>query len=200
MELNREWLEAVGLDTESGLSFTGKEEKLLSAVQRFHGNYEKNRAKVEETLASGDTYNLMITVHALKSNAKMIGASMLSKGFEELETAARNGDEDTLRDKTPEVLKAYGDLIEKLSPIGEAGPLKASDEIGAEEARRIAGELTETLDDFNDDLSKKLIRRLKGYPFRATQAEMLGKAYAFADDFMYDEALEIIKELIPFIE
>ena len=58
----------------------------------------------------------------------------------------------------------------------------------------------EALDDFDDDLSAELVAKLGGYPFRITQRQKLKKAADLISDFMYDEAAELIKEIIPSIE
>ena len=69
-----------------------------------------------------------------------------------------------------------------------------------EAARRTADELLTALDDYDDELSKELALKLSCYPFRITQRDLLHKAGSFIDDFMYDEAAEIIKEIYPDIE
>ena len=55
-------------------------------------------------------------------------------------------------------------------------------------------------DDFDDDLSKQLATKLAGYPFRMTQADKLKEAIAYIDDFMYDEAAQLIREIGQTIE
>ena len=190
-------LAEAGLDTQAGLGYTGTAEKYISAVQRFYNNYEKNSKAVYEYFLSGDYENYMITVHALKSNAKMLGASELSGYFEALENAAREGNTDYISDHTADVMTAYENLVERLKPVGEMTQVHAADEISAEEARSVADKLLEALDDFDDDLSKELAAKLSGYPFRLTQKELLKKAAGFIDDFMYDEAADIIKEIVP---
>ena len=44
------------------------------------------------------------------------------------------------------------------------------------------------------------MNKLSGYPFRITQKEKLKEAIGFVDDFLYDEAAEIIKEIYETIE
>ena len=200
MDYDIAWLAKVGLDTKAGLDYTGNEERYMSAVQRFYNNYEKNRAKVETCFKDKDYENYMITVHALKSNAKMIGAMKLSSEFEELETASRNNDFQVVEAKTNPVLSDYESLIESLKPIGDMEEVHAADEISGEEAIKTADELIEALDDFDDELAKKLVQKLSGYPFRITQRDRLKEAAAFINDFMYDEAAEIIKEIYTGIE
>lgn len=200
MGMDITWMKEAGLDTQTGISYTGREDKYISAVQRFFKNHGKNRAKVEEYYEARDYENYMIIVHALKSNAKMIGATSLSGVFETLEAAARDNDIGVIDDLTPKAIKEYDELIERLSPINDVGDARAADEISADEALKVAEKLLEALDDFDDDEAKKLAVRLSGYPFRMTQADRLKEAIGFIDDFMYDEASEIISQIIPEIE
>jgi hypothetical protein len=102
--------------------------------------------------------------------------------------------------KTLDTLKNYEELIKKLSPIGQMDKVSAAGEISAEVAKATADELLVALDDFDDELSKKLAAKLSGYPFRITQRDRLQDAIGLIDDFMYDEAAEIIKEIYPSIE
>ncbi len=194
------WLSETGLDTETGISYTGGQDKYISALQRFYKNYEKNRAKVCEYLQAKDYENYMITVHALKSNAKMIGARDLSTLFETLETAARNNEIGLIEPQNEVALKEYDELIQKLAPIGSMGDVRAADEISAEVARETVDRLLEALDDFDDEEAKRLTKVLSGYPFRLTQTEKLKEAAAFIEDFMYDEAAGIIRQIAPAIE
>ena len=189
-------LEDAGLDVSKGIGYTGNEEKYISAIQRFYRNHEKNRLKIEEYLAAEDYENFMITVHAMKSNSRMIGALTLGDMFEELETAARSGNTGLIDHKTPSVLSAYDDLIEKIRPLGEMDTVKPADEISAEEALTTANKLLTALDDFDDELSKELALKLTGYPFRITQKELLTQAIGYINDFLYDEAAEKIREII----
>ncbi|MBQ6441965.1 MAG: hypothetical protein IJJ13_05170 [Lachnospiraceae bacterium] len=200
MEHDFTWLSRIGINTEDGIAYTGGKEKYLSALQRFYKGYEKNRAKVEDFFRSKDDENYMITVHALKSNAKMIGASELSAQFERLESAARDGDSDVIAAQTEPTLKAYEDLVKQLSPIGEMEKITAAGEISAEEARETARLLLAALDDFDDEASLSLVKKLSGYPFRLTQKELLKKAEGLIGDFLYDDAAAVIQEISGAIE
>ncbi len=194
------WLNETGLDIKSGLDYTGGTDKYLSAIKRYRDNHEKNKDMILNSLGSKDYESFTITVHALKSNSKMIGAMRLGKEFEELETAARNGNTEAVEKNTKPALDLYDDLIAKLSPIDSLGEVHAVDEISAEIARETADRLLEALDDFDDDLSKELVSKLSGYPFRITQKEKLKEASAYIEDFLYDEAAEVIKQIYSSIE
>lgn len=200
MDIDISFLENIGLDTKSGMEYTGGRDKYIVMLQRFYKNFEKNRDRLDEYYASSDLENYMIVVHALKSNAIMIGASDLGSSFEQLEKASREGDITFVQEHTAPALAAYKDLIEKLKPIGDVEQVHVPGEIDGNEAKKVAEDLMKALDDFDDTLSKELAAKLMCYPFRFTQRDRLGEAIGFIDDFMYDEALEIIKEIYPNIE
>lgn len=200
MSMDFTFLKDAGLNVEKGMDYTGGEEKYLSAIQRYYKNFEKNKAKVAEFLADEDYESYMITVHALKSNSRMIGAMDMGDAFEELELSAKDGRADLILQNNDFIMQAYEELIEKISPVGEMGEVKAADEISAAEARETADRLLEALEDFDDDLAKELAGKLSGYPFRMTQKDKLNKAIEYINDFLYDDAAEIVKEIIPGIE
>ena len=192
MDYDLAMLIETGLDTVTGIGFTGNEEKYIAAVQRFYRNHEKNSAKIQEFYEAKDYENYCITVHALKSNARMIGADSLSQLFEELEKAAKEGDTDTIERKTAPALSEYAGLVGKLEPVAGHTEIHPLDEI--------SDELLAALDDYDDELSKELASKLSSYPFRITQSNKLTEASGYIDDFMYDEAADLIREIYPHIE
>lgn len=194
------WLEEKGISVKDGIGYTGNEDKYVSALQRYFKNYGSNKNAVEELLAAGDTEGYAIKVHSLKSNSKMIGAAKLAEAFEELELAAKAGDAAFINEKTGTALQLYTDIIEIIRPIGEMQSISVAGEIGADEARKTVEQLLAALDDFDDELSASLVRKLRGYPFRITQKEMLNQAADAIGDFMYDDAAEIIREIASSIE
>ncbi len=193
-------IQAAGLDINQGLMYTGGEDNYISAVQRFYKSYTKNLSKIRDHYINRNYNDYMISIHALKSNAKMIGAGMLSRAFEELEMAAKAGDIELVETKNAPVLQMYEKLIERLKPIGESEEVHPADEISGEEAREVAMQLVSALDDFDDNLAKELAEKLSGYPFRINQREKLKEAAGYIDDFMYKEANDIIHDIYPAIE
>ena len=162
------------------------------AIARALGDLSENA----EYHAAKDYENYAITVHALKSNSKMIGAGELSLLFEELETAAKRGDTLTIENKTFSALSDYADLAGKLEPLFGQEEIPAVGEISAEEAQQTAHELLAALDDFDDELSKKLVLKLGGYPFRSSQRDKLANAFNYIYDYQYENAEELIRELL----
>ena len=194
------FLDEKGIDTRTGIEFTGNKEKYISALKRYFNGFEDNSRKISELYEKSDMDNYSITVHALKSNSRMVGAMALAELFEKLEIASREGGITYVRENHNKMLEAYRDFVELIRPVGEADVAPPADEIGAERAKEIASELLEALDDFDDEKSKELAVKLSGYPFRLTQKDLLSKAIKLIDDFMYDDAAGIIKEISETIE
>lgn len=200
MEYDINYLKGLGVDTDKGLEYTRSDDKYLSAIQRYYKSYDNNLSKLTEFYNNKDYKNYCIVVHSLKSNSKMIGINSLANSFEELEIAANNRDYNTINKRHLLVLEEWGEFISKLKPIGEMKLIKPEDEITSSEAKEVTRELLIALDDFDDELSSELIHKLSGYPFRLTQRELLDKAIEYVEDFLYDDAAEIIKEITPEIE
>lgn len=200
MSFDFTWLKEKGINVENGLAYTGGEEKYASALQRYLKGYEKNRKTIEDLLQSKDIEGYAIRVHAMKSNSRMIGADGLAAAFEELELAVARGDADYIEGSTGEALDQYDEVIRIIEPAGELGEVQPPDEISAGAAKEMAEQLLEALDEFDDEQSAELAAKLQGYPFRITQMEKLKKATELINDFLYDEAAELIKEIVPTIE
>ena len=194
------FLDEKGISTKDGIGYTGNQEKYISAIQRYFKGYENNKTQVMDYLEASDLENYCIKVHSLKSNSRMIGASALSSAFEELETASRNNDLETVKAKTEPALKMYSEVIEILRPLGEAEAVKISGELSVDEAKKTAEALLNALDDFDDALSLELAGKLSNYPFRITQKQRLREATDNIRDFLYDEAAELIREIVPSID
>lgn len=200
MDYDLNSLKEVGVDVDKGIEYTRSEDKYLSAIQRYYKSYSINRDKLEGFYENKDLNDYRIVAHSLKSNSRMIGLNDMADSFELLENAANNNDIDTINNNHLSVLDNYNKCINMLKPIGEMKLVKPEDEISSIEAKETATKLLEALDDFDDELSSELIHKLSGYPFRITQRKLLDKAIAYVEDFLYDDAAAIIKDLENTIE
>ena len=117
-----------------------------------------------------------------------------------IEMSSKNNDRAAVDANFQRTLDEYGKVLEVLRPLEEMDSFKASGEIGAKEALETADALLEALDDFDDDLAASLVKKLAGYPFRITQREKLKRAAENISQFMYDEAVALIREIYPTID
>ncbi len=194
------FLEEKGIDTKLGKEYTGGRDRYLSALKRYYSGYESNRKKLEHYYGMRDLENFMIQAHALKSNSRMVGAVELAEAFETLEKAAAGGDGSFIADNLEKILLKYSEFVELIRPIGEADIEKPADEIDGEEAKKISDELLEALDDYDDEKSLELAKKLSGYPFRLSQRSELKRAIELIEGFGYDDAADIIRKISETIE
>lgn len=200
MQIDIDFLENYGIDTALGMEYTGGREKYLSALKRYYTNYGTNKEKLEKLYANGDIENYMIQVHALKSNSKMVGATSLADAFEALEQAAGDGNTSFISENGEKTLLKYSEFVELIKPIGEADIEKPADEISGDIAKELSEELLTVLDDYDDEKSLELAKKLSGYPFRPRQRELMDQAIKLISDFRYDDAADIIREITETID
>ena len=124
-------LREAGIRPETGLRFCGGDETLyLSLLREFATNAEERIPALSKAFAEKDWKNYMIQVHTLKSSAGTIGADELSRTAAGLEKAAKNGDEEAIREAHPRMAALYEALVSVLRSLTAAdGKTEAEDEI-----------------------------------------------------------------------
>lgn len=195
MEYDLSWLEEIGIDVEKGLEYTRHIDKYIELIHKYYKSYENNYNSLQDSYSSKDWKNYCITAHSLKSNSRMIGAGLFADKFEKLEHASKAEDVSTIDSMHESVLNEWSEFVHKLSKIEDYFKESTAKEISGEEAKKVAIDLMEALDDFDDVTSKKLVQYLSGYPFEEEQKKRLDEAKDYIEDFLYDDALEIIREL-----
>lgn len=189
-----------GINVSEGISYTGRDDKYISAIQRFYSSYEKNRKDIEGFIEAGDIENYTILVHAVKSNARTLGADKLFELALDLEMKGREKDVDYVIQNNPKMFEEYEKVIGIFKPYGEMEKVKPADEIDETEAFEVVSNLLSALEDFDDERSLELMDKLSGYPFRPTQKNLLTDAKKYVEDFFYDEAIAIIVGLTKHIQ
>ena len=126
-----------GIDSAEALHNCGGTETFIETLRIFASSIEENAKKIESFAAAGDWHNYTILVHALKSSARLIGASKLSEDAKKLEAlgnaakAVSSGDSgaaDDIRTLTPALLESYRAYVPRLRPLcggdsgGQVGP------------------------------------------------------------------------------
>ncbi len=139
---NAGWLyKTKGISVPDGIRFCGGAEPFLKSINTFYEMIEENLETIRNALKDGDLGLYTVKVHALKSSARIIGASELSEKARLLEDAGNSGDTDYIRENTEEALSLYRDYLDILSPLSEKDDqekelLSGDDLKGAYEALR----------------------------------------------------------------
>lgn len=190
-------LENIGFDINSALGFTGGEERLYSAMALFEKAYPQMCEKLKGFADDKDYTDFSITVHAVKSNARMLGATELFKIAEQLELGTKEGFYESFEEDLSKFFDLYKEAVDAIKPYAKSKDKEAPAElIGRGEAIAILGKLAESLEDYDDTESAKLFKKLDGFLFNDELRKILDEAAKLLDEFMYDEALECVNNVI----
>ena len=104
-------------DVDSGLFYCVGDEALYEDIlKEYLGDYDNKKHTLDTTFAEEDWHNFMITIHALKSTCKTIGAKDLAQRAFELEKASEN-DEDYVKANYASFMEDYRIFTDKLREI-----------------------------------------------------------------------------------
>lgn len=179
------------LDRSIGLQYCGTEDLYESVLEDFYKLIDTKAAKIEELKASSDFRNYTIEVHALKSTARMIGATKLSELAYEMEQAGNAENIEAINEKTPllmEMYRAYKDTLSYFAGGDDSNLEEISKDVLKEELSKI----NVAAYDFDMDLIDEVMAKLGKYKM---PSEDLKEDMAKLDTLVRDVALEEIKEL-----
>lgn len=107
-------LTRAGVDLEQALAYCGDEEGFREIIAIFHAEGKNRRKNLEHYYEEQDWKNYVICVHALKGNAKGIGASELSEMARELEMAGKENRIDFLHEHHEAMMENHDRLLSAL--------------------------------------------------------------------------------------
>lgn len=188
------------INIQAGISYCGDEARYVSTIQRYYRLYDANCVKMKNALDSDNIAEFTTLVHSLKSNSKMIGANELSELAAWLENAGKEGNYVYINECFPQLLVKYEEVIGLLKPYGEMEQVKIPGVLSEQEAMQISEKLLRALDDYDGDASMPLIDELLKFPFRFRVKNSLKEARMNIEEYLFDEALEIVREAIKEIQ
>ena len=107
-------LTRAGVDLEQALAYCGDEEGFREIIAIFHAEGKNRRKNLEHYYEEQDWKNYVICVHALKGNAKGIGAGELSEMARELEMAGKENRIDFLHEHHEAMMENHDRLLSAL--------------------------------------------------------------------------------------
>jgi len=120
-------LSRAGINVSQGILYCGDEEGFREIVGIYHAEGSGRRCRLEQYFREQDWKNYVITVHALKSNSRGIGADELAELAGRLELAGRENRIDYIQEHHEELLEKQEALLKVLAanaficPDGYAG-------------------------------------------------------------------------------
>ena len=192
--------EITQLDIEAAVKNIGGFQAYQRIAKTFCITLEKNAQDIENFAATGDIHSYTIAVHALKSAARIVGATEVSSQAEYLEKCGKASEVNEIVRKTPELLDAYrklGPLLEKLHKFGKEEPKVQEDTEGldTEAIKNLAAQLLAACEACDLPALDSLVEKMEQLPLPKELLEQLALAVENIDfDAVQELAWSMEKE------
>lgn len=204
--LDEERLTDIGINAEHGLKYMGGNKVLYEKVLRdFQDMLVEKEEQLRTMLEKGDTSGYAIIVHALKGNARNIGADELAELAFELEKKSKAGRLEEVEVQSPILFGMMQTLRENLELYLEPENLAQEENtetqqeeklpFSEEDVQKLLQELYEKLDDFDSEGAEEKLLEVKKYELPEETGRVLRMCEKAVNDFAYDVAMEIITSI-----
>ncbi len=152
-----------GIDLKAALDNTGSTELLRTVITEYRERIPENADKIESLFREQNWSDYTITVHALKSTSRVIGAMELSELCQKLETAGKTQDTDTINSLTETMLKLYRSYIENLSfpeELETEGDGTAESTLKTKDLSDVLKRARACLEDYDYDAAESVLKEL----------------------------------------
>ncbi len=178
------------IDEQTGLKNCGSEDGYLSVLTVFHQTADAKSKEIEDFLSSGDIENYTIKVHALKSSARIIGATDIYELARDLEDAGKRKDNEYIDANNDRLLAMYRALDAKLGWLDQStensGP--AIEEAALKEAYQTIVEIAGSMDyGMMDDI----LKTLRGYSLPEADRDRVAAIENKFNELDWDAIIEL---------
>ncbi len=185
------------IDVKKGMENSGSVDAYMPLLKIFYESMEEKAEEINDYLAADDIPNYTIKVHALKSSARLIGATELGEEAQALENAGKSNDLDYIAKNHEPFMEHYRAFAPVLAEIfteeKSADDLPEADpEIMAE----VFEEIRAAADAMDIDRLESVFAEMEDYRIPAADAEAYGKAKEAANVFDYEKILAIMNEYV----
>ena len=158
------WLYNVdGINVEDGIKNSGGVSSFVNSVKLFVDTMEDSSKVIRTAYEENDIRLYTIKVHALKSSARIIGATSLSKLAEKLEDAGNKQDMEFIDSNAQALLDEYLAFGEKFAPIKAPADDAGKEDIPEAELKDAYEALRELIPQMDYDSVEMVIDNLRAY-------------------------------------
>ncbi|MBQ1998799.1 MAG: response regulator, partial [Spirochaetales bacterium] len=180
----------------------GNYETYSKIVKTFYNTIEKNVTEIEAFYKQKEFKSYTISVHALKSSARIIGTKKLSLLAEKLEKAAKENDVSFIEENTNHLLilyKSYKNILKPIVEKKESDSEKAS--LSKDDFISILNEIQDScqtcdlpiIEEKADILSKHQL------PIKDNVQEKLDELFAAIENIDFEKIEEVINEIQQYL-
>ncbi|MDR1693086.1 MAG: cache domain-containing protein [Oscillospiraceae bacterium] len=188
-----------GIDSEQGVRHSGSKALYTKLLRNFYKLIDFKSAQIERYLAEGRILDLTVRVHAMKTNAQIVGANELADAFRKLEAFGTEGDRAALEEALPEVLALYRSFKPRLRVFAEAGR-QSQYPVSRELLCQILRRLVLAADSFDLDGTDSAVKELEGCLFPGLDQDKVERISAYAADVAMEEVIRLTEEILLGLE
>lgn len=184
-----------GIDSAAGVRYSGSTELFISLLSDFYKVIDAKTDKINEYIADNAIRAYTIEVHALKSAAKMIGATELSEQFLHLEQLGNANDVEAIKAETPKVLEnyqRYKDYLKQFAPASPSDTHSAT----ADEIINILKRIQSAIEDFDIDATDSAMKELEKCKLPEDCLPLFEKLCPLVVDLAQEDVLKVTGEMI----
>ncbi len=182
-----------GIDLSEAVKNCGNRELLKNVVKEFLTTINSKADSIEKFAAEKDYRNYTVTVHALKSSARLIGAMELSEMAAHLEDCGNSEDAKEIEEKTPQLLQLFRSYNDKLAPINSDVNEDELPEIAADELEGAFGDMKELLEAYDFDTADGIMAMLSEYRIPEGYREKYEKVKLLMSAVDRDELIKVLE-------
>ncbi|MDE5597359.1 MAG: Hpt domain-containing protein, partial [Lachnospiraceae bacterium] len=201
--LNEESLIDMGINAAHGLKYMGGSHSLYMKVLRdFREMLLEKEEQLKAMLNKEDVSGYAIIVHALKGNARNVGADELAEEAFELEKKSKAGRLEEVEVQSPIIFNMMRTLGENLDKYLLSNTHDEQEErvpepkeklfLSEEEWKQKLRVLNQRLDDFDNDGITECIREIKQHELSEDRQKLMRMCEKAVNDFAYDVAMDIV--------
>ena len=173
----------------------------VSTTEIMVKTYDKNRKNIESCMKNEDIKNIGIAAHALKGNAKFVGADLLSRIALTIEEKASEQDINYIKNALPLLYYEWEKIIDGLLDFQMAFnqseyAKKHKSHTETINTDNYLDDIIEYVDNFESEPAIKLIEEVFYQHLDPDNETILKKVSDYLDDYEYDKAMNLLKEII----
>lgn len=155
--------EIEGIDSAEAMANCGSRHVFRDAAADFCNSMEENAASIERYAQQKDFRNYTVLVHALKSSARLIGATELARAAAELEALSDRQDAAGIAEKTPALLAQYRSCAGRLQPFTAESPAQGKLAMAKDMFTGAIADIKQCIQAFDFDTAEQILSMMEQY-------------------------------------
>jgi signal transduction histidine kinase/CheY-like chemotaxis protein len=186
-----------GIDTRIGLlSVNNSLNVYIDILDEFCRNAEDITLQIRQAQKENSAALYANSMHALKGVSRSVGALELGDTAEQLEKAAKTADNETLKQRTPELLRDISVIINNIRTVIAAPRTDAASQIEMDISLLHLDVLRQAIAGMDIDAVNKMLMEYLSIPMDSNTKETIDKIERHILMFEYDQALKIIDTML----